>query len=85
VPKDRPAARAWAARFMEEAKADGTVRRALDAAGFQGARVAPRWMGLPMCCAGGTEVPPVVVTSGADAERDRFDRTGHVLHRPAQR
>jgi polar amino acid transport system substrate-binding protein len=31
VPKDRPAARAWAARFMEEAKADGTVQRALAA------------------------------------------------------
>jgi polar amino acid transport system substrate-binding protein len=41
VPKDRPAARAWAARFLEEAKADGTVRRALDSAGFANAPVAP--------------------------------------------
>ncbi len=41
VPKDRPATRAWAARFLEEAKADGTVRRALDGAGFAGAAVAP--------------------------------------------
>jgi polar amino acid transport system substrate-binding protein len=41
VPKDRPAARAWAARFLEEAKADGTVRRALDGAGFAGATVPP--------------------------------------------
>jgi polar amino acid transport system substrate-binding protein len=41
VPKDRPAARAWAARFIEEAKADGTVRRALDAAGFTSATVPP--------------------------------------------
>ena len=40
VPKDRPATRAWAARFMEEAKADGTVRRALDSAGFRDAAVA---------------------------------------------
>jgi polar amino acid transport system substrate-binding protein len=30
VPKSRPAARDWATRFMEDAKADGTVRRALD-------------------------------------------------------
>ena len=41
VPKNRPAAREWAARFLEEAKADGTVRRALDGAGFAGAKVAP--------------------------------------------
>lgn len=41
VPKNRPAARAWAARFLEEAKADGTVRRALDAAGFANAEMAP--------------------------------------------
>jgi len=43
VPKERPAARAWAARFLEEAKADGTVRRALDGAGFKDAAVAPRF------------------------------------------
>ena len=41
VPKNRPATREWAARFIEEAKADGTVRRALDAAGFTNAAVAP--------------------------------------------
>ena len=34
VPKERPAAKAWAARFIEEAKADGTVRRALESAGI---------------------------------------------------
>lgn len=41
VPKNRPAARAWAARFLEDAKADGTVRRVLDGAGFANATVAP--------------------------------------------
>jgi polar amino acid transport system substrate-binding protein len=41
VPKNRPAARAWAARFLEEAKRDGTVRRALDSAGFKDTPVAP--------------------------------------------
>jgi polar amino acid transport system substrate-binding protein len=41
VPKGRPAAREWAARFLEGAKADGTVRRALDNAGFASAVVAP--------------------------------------------
>jgi polar amino acid transport system substrate-binding protein len=41
VPKERPATRTWAARFMQDAKADGTVRRALDGAGFANARVAP--------------------------------------------
>jgi polar amino acid transport system substrate-binding protein len=41
VPKNRPATREWAARFLEEAKADGTVRRALDSAGFTNAAVAP--------------------------------------------
>jgi polar amino acid transport system substrate-binding protein len=40
VPKARPAAREWAARFIEEAKKDGTVRRALDSAGFVDAAVA---------------------------------------------
>jgi polar amino acid transport system substrate-binding protein len=40
VPKARPAARVWAARFVEEAKKDGTVRRALDSAGFIDAAVA---------------------------------------------
>ncbi len=41
VPKNRAATREWAARFMEEAKRDGTVRRALDSAGFVNAAVAP--------------------------------------------
>jgi len=41
VPKNRPATREWAARFLEEAKANGTVRRALDRAGFTNAAVAP--------------------------------------------
>ncbi len=42
VPKNRPAALAWAARFIEEAKTDGTVRRALDGAGFANATVPTR-------------------------------------------
>jgi polar amino acid transport system substrate-binding protein len=41
VPRNRPATRVWAARFLENAKADGTVRRALDAGGFADAQVAP--------------------------------------------
>jgi polar amino acid transport system substrate-binding protein len=41
VPKNRPAARDWAAHFIEEAKADGTVRRAFDSAGFAVTAVAP--------------------------------------------
>jgi polar amino acid transport system substrate-binding protein len=41
VPKNRPAARDWAAHFIEEAKADGTVRRAFDSAGFANVAVAP--------------------------------------------
>jgi polar amino acid transport system substrate-binding protein len=41
VPKNRPAARDWAAHFIEHAKADGTVRRAFDSAGFAGVAVAP--------------------------------------------
>jgi polar amino acid transport system substrate-binding protein len=41
VPKNHPAARDWAAHFIEEAKADGTVRRAFDSAGFAGTAVAP--------------------------------------------
>jgi polar amino acid transport system substrate-binding protein len=44
VPKNRPATRDWAARFVEEAKTDGTVRRAFDSAGFVTVAVAPpRW------------------------------------------
>jgi polar amino acid transport system substrate-binding protein len=41
VPRNRPAARAWSAKFLEQAKSDGTVRRALDGAGFANATVAP--------------------------------------------
>jgi polar amino acid transport system substrate-binding protein len=41
VPKGRSAARDWAAHFIDEAKADGTVRRALDGSGFVDAKVAP--------------------------------------------
>jgi polar amino acid transport system substrate-binding protein len=41
VPKGRPAVRAWAARFVEEAKKDGTLRRVLDAEGFHRVAVAP--------------------------------------------
>jgi polar amino acid transport system substrate-binding protein len=41
VPKGRAAARDWAARFIENAKADGTVRRALDSSGFTDEKVAP--------------------------------------------
>jgi polar amino acid transport system substrate-binding protein len=43
VPKNRPATRDWAARFVEDAKADGTVRRAFDSAGFTDVAVAPPW------------------------------------------
>jgi polar amino acid transport system substrate-binding protein len=41
VPKGKPAALAYASRFIEEAKSDGTVRRALDNAGLKNAPVAP--------------------------------------------
>jgi polar amino acid transport system substrate-binding protein len=41
VPKNRPAALAYASDFMEAAKASGSVRRALDRAGMQGEAVAP--------------------------------------------
>jgi polar amino acid transport system substrate-binding protein len=36
VPRGRPLAHAWAAAFIEDTKADGTVRRALDAMGISG-------------------------------------------------
>jgi polar amino acid transport system substrate-binding protein len=42
VPKGRPAALAHASAFIEEAKRDGTVRKALDRAGLKDAPVAPR-------------------------------------------
>jgi polar amino acid transport system substrate-binding protein len=41
VPKDRPGALAVASSFVERAKASGIVRRALDAAGFRDAPIAP--------------------------------------------
>jgi polar amino acid transport system substrate-binding protein len=41
VPKGRPAALAYASAFIEEAKRDGTVRKALDNAGLSNAPVAP--------------------------------------------
>jgi polar amino acid transport system substrate-binding protein len=41
VPRGRRAALGVAAAFLEEAKRDGTVRRAFDAAGFKDAVVAP--------------------------------------------
>ena len=41
VPKNRPAALAYASAFMEAAKASGSVRRALDRAGMTGEAVAP--------------------------------------------
>jgi polar amino acid transport system substrate-binding protein len=41
VPKDHPAALAYVSAFMDRAKIDGTVRRALDAAGFRDLAVAP--------------------------------------------
>ncbi|MBV9976648.1 MAG: transporter substrate-binding domain-containing protein, partial [Hyphomicrobiales bacterium] len=41
VPKNRPAALAYVTRFIESAKADGTVRRAFDAAGLRDLAVAP--------------------------------------------
>ena len=41
VPKGRPAALAYVHRFIEEGKTDGTVRRALDGAGFADLAVAP--------------------------------------------
>ena len=41
VPKNRPAALAYVSAFVEEAKATGIVRRALDNAGLRNAAVAP--------------------------------------------
>ncbi len=41
VPKGHAAAREWAIHFLDGAKADGTVRRALDSRGFTSAKVAP--------------------------------------------
>ena len=41
VPKNKPAALAFVTGFIEKAKADGTVRRAFDAAGLRDLSVAP--------------------------------------------
>ncbi|WP_315832931.1 transporter substrate-binding domain-containing protein [Bradyrhizobium prioriisuperbiae] len=41
VPKGRTVAKAWAAQFLQDAKTDGTVRRALDSGGSANAKVAP--------------------------------------------
>ena len=41
VPKGKTAASEWAANFLQEAKRDGTVRRALDAGGSGDADVEP--------------------------------------------
>ncbi len=41
VPKGRPAALAYASAFLEEAKASGLVRRALDSSGMKSSVVAP--------------------------------------------
>ena len=41
VPKGRPAALEYASRFIEAAKASGSVRRAFDAIGLTDAVVAP--------------------------------------------
>jgi polar amino acid transport system substrate-binding protein len=41
VPKGRPAALAYASAFVEDAKASGSVRRALDNAGLKTSTVAP--------------------------------------------
>lgn len=41
VPKGHAAAGAWATHFLQDAKADGTVRRALDSGGSTDAKVAP--------------------------------------------
>ncbi|MET3967944.1 hypothetical protein [Bradyrhizobium sp. S3.9.1] len=41
VPKGKAVAKTWAARFLDEAKIDGTVRRALDGNGFTSDKIAP--------------------------------------------
>jgi polar amino acid transport system substrate-binding protein len=44
VPQNKPAARAYVTAFIEEAKASGLVRRALDAMGLTSSQVAPAGM-----------------------------------------
>jgi len=41
VPKNKPAALAYATAFVEDAKKSGSARRALDNAGLQTSVVAP--------------------------------------------
>jgi polar amino acid transport system substrate-binding protein len=41
VPKGRAGALRLASQLLEQAKADGSVRRSLNAAGFKDAEVAP--------------------------------------------
>jgi polar amino acid transport system substrate-binding protein len=44
VPKDKPDALAYVSAFIEEAKASGLIRKALDAMNLQGSQVAPPGM-----------------------------------------
>jgi polar amino acid transport system substrate-binding protein len=44
VPKDRPAALAFVSDFIEEAKASGLVRKALDEMGLKSSQIAPAGM-----------------------------------------
>ena len=44
VPKDKPDALAYVSAFIEEAKANGLVRKALDAMNLQNSQVAPAGM-----------------------------------------
>ena len=44
VPQNKPAARAYVTEFIEEAKASGLIRRALDMMGLKTSQVAPAGM-----------------------------------------
>ena len=44
VPKGKPAALAYVSEFIEEAKASGLVRRALDEMGLTASQIAPAGM-----------------------------------------
>jgi polar amino acid transport system substrate-binding protein len=44
VPKGRPAALAYVSEFIEEAKASGLVRSALDEMGLTASQIAPAGM-----------------------------------------
>jgi polar amino acid transport system substrate-binding protein len=44
VPKGKPEALAYATQFIEEAKASGLVRKALDELGLKTSQVAPAGM-----------------------------------------